>query len=508
LNIRTTEQIQQALVDSIRTADPTIALEDGNIVKDIVIDAPAAEFRLGYVVNKFVKFIQSVNGIALLEQDATFKSELATALAISETEITEATTITVPSTVTNDVDALIFDAINNLASNFNLTRTASSKARFIQQFFRQDNNSGSPITVPLGSTVQTIGTDPKVSTTITATAQIPTLDSVKGLFFTEETVEAELGGSSFNVAIGAIKQISPTISEATTTSNIEIAAIGQDNESNASLLDRIQASWAGKELSTVEGLSIFAKDFAGVIDAFVVDPSRDLFTRSSAGGADVYIQGNDLINDTQVVPFIIGTNQYLLEKQPATSIISVTGSISGVLSTSEFSLVEDTNSFAKSARALNKLDVSAASLTDGETLTVIYRYDKLIFDLQAAIETEANKVIAGDILFKQADQVLIDYTIDVETFSGQDPEAVITAQLSAFINGGTIGGVTYTGYVLSEDVKKTDSITQILLVEDVDSIDLDTLVIARRTGDTGLDPIVIADNEFARLGTITISSFS
>jgi len=508
LNIRTTEQIQDAIVASIRNADPTIALEDGNIVKDIVVDAPSAEFRLAAVVNKFVVFIQSVDGIALLEQDATFKSELATALAISETELTEATTITVPSSITNDVDALIFDVINKLASNFNLTRTAATKARFIQRFFRQDDNSGSPITTALGATVQTIGTDPIVFATITSTARVPILDSVTGLFFVEETVEAEAAGANANVALGSVKQISPTIGTATTTSNTEIAATGQDDESNSSLLARIQDSWAGKELATVKGLDIFAKDFSGVIDSFVVDPSRELFVRSSAGGADVYIQGSNLSTDTQEIPFIIGTDLYLLQRQPATSITSVTGSISGVLPTSDFSLDEDTNSFAKSARALNNLDVSAATLTDGEILTVVYRFDKLIFDLQAAIESEDNEVIAGDILFKQADEVLIDYTMDVATFSGQDPLAVITTQLSAFMNGGTVDGETFPGFVLSEDVQKSKAIDQILAVADVDSIDLDTLIIKRRTGDTGLDPIIIADNEFARLGTVTISSFT
>lgn len=504
MNIRTTQQIQNNIRDIIQSANSSVALEDGQIVKDIVIDAPSVELRNAYVIASYVRAIQSLDGIEELEDDDTFRTNLATALGVSNTELTEATTWTIPSTITNDIDALIYRDLNFLASNYNLTRTAATRARFIQRFYRADNNSSSPIQVPLSTSVQTLATTPLVFNTITSSSQSLTLNSINGLYYVEETIEASVAGASYNVALNSIRQISPVISQATTTTNTEIASSGADEESNSTLIQRIKDAWAGRELASITGLQNFVTSFSGISNSYVADPSDDLFTRASAGGADIFILGRNLTQYSESHTYRSGTNRYLLQLQPVTSITSVIGSVSGTVT--GFTLYESGGDYDKSARALNYLNLSSVSgLFDGETLTVLSYYDKNVYDVQAALGADANRVIASDFLAKYSDIVYIDHILEVTTFSGQDPSDDINEILSSFYNGGTVDGTTYSAKNLGENIEKSDVINLITELSDIDSLDTDTLSIVRRTGDDGSDPIVIEGNEYARLGRIVLT---
>ena len=505
-NIRTTQQIQDTLSEIIRNTDSSISLEDGQYTKDIVVDVPSSEFRSVYVVLKYVSLIQSTTGIAELTNDVVFKSELATALDISATELTDVTTWDIPDTITNDVDALIYRTLNYLASNFNLTRTSATSARFVQRFYRVDNNGGGSLTVPLGTSVQTLDSSPFVYQTVTSSAQVPTLDSTVGLYYVEETVEAVETGTTYNVALSAIKQISPVISQATSTTNSTVALIAQDEETDSSLISRVDDAWAGRELNTITGYELFAKSYSGVLDSKTADPSQpDLYTRNSAGGADIYIKGVNLVQQPDQVEYVLGTDLYLLQFQPATSVVSVIGSTSGAITGATLS--ESGGGYDKSARALNYLDLSGASVvpTDGEILTVNYYYDKLIYDIQAGLEADANKVIDADVLSKQGTAVYIDMVLNVVTFSGDDPSTEINSMVSALLNGGTYDGITYVGYLLGENLDKSDVYTLVGDIDDIDRINNSLSTIERRTGTSGADTIVMIGNEYAVLGTVTIT---
>lgn len=488
--------VRQRIADEIKLINSSMDVQQGHVIKDVVVDAPGQEFRHAYVLVDYVNTIKSLDGILGILDDAGYKEDLRIALDLDTTE---------------DVDVLISSDLDDLASVMGVTRKAAVSAKYMQRFYRTDNNSGNPLTIPVGTTVKTADGS-VVATVLASAAQIPVLDTTTGLYYVEEVVTVTIAGSSGNVAIGALKQLSPQIIEASSTSNTVLLTGGVDEETDEALIDRIRIVRKGRNLQTESGLLSIALGTAedsplSFQDALVVGPSNALMTRAYAGAVDIYTVGKNIQYVQERIYHSGGGTSYTLGYQPVESVISVDGSVSGAL---VFVTTLDTTSAVwGSTHAYTRIEVAGG--VDGEILTVTYRVDQAIIDAQRLMDSDEDFTIPGaDILFRQGSMATIDISVQVFYFGARtqgNVEADIQSDLAAFFDGGTTSNnVAKTAKKLGENVDWSDVVAIITAVDDVDRITLtgtNGIRFYKNSVRTYSDPISIADNEYARLGTVT-----
>ena len=490
--------IQQAVEKVISDNDPTIDLTTGTAVKDVVVDAPSTQMRALAVLTDFVGSIGSLDDLLFILSDEAYLDDLQESLP----ELTE-----------QQIKALISGYIDGLAANSGITRVAAVQAQYTQRFWRVDNNGGSPVTVPVGTQVQNLDGSIKAEVKI-STPQIPAIDTSRGLYFVSETVVAITTGGSGNTALESLSRFVAAIpSVATSTGNTALLVEGRDEENDADLAQRIKDSFKGRNLNTITGYKTLMKaDPLAFTDARVVGPGDALMTRLATGGIDIYAIGGEPATDSETQVYSSVKTFYLLSFQPALTIQSVVGSISGTIAPSAYQLSEDTGTFADSAKARNQLEVlTASAFSNGETLTITYTYDALVLAAQNQIESDDNNVPDADVLVKAATQVPINLDLEV-VLSGSVDEATVQSNIQAdfavFLAGGTTSrGTILASFGIGENIDKSDLLSVLTAVDGVDRIDLDTFLVSTVRGGTPTvettDPVVIADNEYARAGTVT-----
>lgn len=490
------ENIKDRIATTISTINSDMNVQQGHVIKDVVVDAPSEEFRYAYVLLDYVNTIKSLNGIANLLSNTTFKTDIMNALELDSL---------------TDVEDLISADLDDLASVFGVTRRAAISAKYMQRFYRSDDNSGSPITIPVGTTVKTA--DGSTSAAVTASVpQVPVLDTDNGLYYAEETVTATVDGTDGNVVLGSLKILSPQIGQATSTSNVSLLTSGVDEETDAALISRIENVRKGRNLQTKAGLENVALGTAedstlNFTDALVVDPSSALMTRAYAGSVDIYVVGKDVQTIEERINHIAAGTTYTLSNQPVESVISVAGSTSGPLA---YVFIQDVISAVYGSTRANSTLTVPGGLA-GEVLTVSYRIDQAIVDAQRLVDSDEDFIVSGaDILFRQGDQTTINIEIQVFYFGTRSQSLVkadIESDLAVFFAGGTTSnGERLTAKILGENIDRSDVLS---IVTDIDDVDRVTLIGANaiKFYKDGVlnsdDPIVVADNEYARAGTVT-----
>jgi hypothetical protein len=498
--------IENAIEAVITAADPAIDLTTGTAVKDIAVDAPATQMRALSVLMDFVGAIGSLQELLDILDDDTYISDLGDALP----ELTEA-----------QIRAIVSAYIDNLAGNYGLTRNAATQAQYRQRFYRADANGGAPLTITVGTQVQNL--DGSIKSEVQASvAQVPVLDSAKGMYYVEETVVSVTVGSGGNTALNSLVSFVAAIpSLATQTGNVSLLVAGADEENDAALVTRAKDSFRGRNINVDPGYRAIMKgDLKGAIaasplsftDAKVVGPGDVLMTRLATGGIDVYVIGSEPASKSEAQTYSSAQTDYLLSFQPASSIQSVVGSVSGTIAPAAYAFTADTSAFLGSARARNKMSVvTHASFSNGETITITYTYDSLILAAQNLMESDDFDVPDADLLVKLGTQVLINLTVEA-VLDGSVAVATVQANIQAdfatFLAGGTTTRTTvFSAFGLGKDIDKSDLLAVLAAVAGVDRIDLDTFVIVSvRAGvptTETTDPVVLADNAYARAGTVT-----
>lgn len=488
--------IRDRITETITNINSLMDVQQGHVIKDIVIDAPGQEFYYAYVLLDYVNTIKSLNGVEDLIDNESAKEDIRVALDLDTME---------------EVEDLISVDLDDLASVHGVTRRAATYAHYLQRFYRTDNNSGNTITIPVGTTVK-LADGTVVAAVESSVPQVPILDSETGLYYVEETVVATTAGTAGNVALNTLTIIAPQISQSTSTSNVTLLKEGANEETDSELIARIREVRKGRNLQTLAGLNNIALGTAEessleFYDSLVVDPTNSLMTRAYAGAVDIYVIGKNIQTfETRVEHEGDGT-EYTLPYQPVESIISVEGSVSGPLVS--VSYIDDSSAVYGSTRAYSSVAVFGG--VAGETLTITYRVDQAIVNAQRLIDSDEEFTVpAADILFRQGIQVSINVECEVFYYGERaqaEVEADIRADLAAFFDGGTTSNdERLASKNLGEDIDRSDVIN---IIGDVDDVDRVTI-----TGDSSIsfykdgvltesDPISIADNEYARLGTVT-----
>jgi len=334
------------------------------------------------------------------------------------------------------------------------------------------------------------------------------------MYYVEGTVEALVAGTAGNVSNGALSEFVVAITSlATSTANVELLSAGTDIQTDSQFSAVAKDSFRGRNINTRAGYKkILTSSPLAFSDAELVGPNDALMTRAPSGAVDIYVIGGEsaTVNETHL--YQSGTTEYLLALQPATSILSVVGSMSGNVSkTGNWSYLADTGAFAQSSKARNQLKILNPSVfVDDEVITVTYTYDSQIDDAQNLIESDEYDVPGNETLIKIGTQVTIDVDAEV-IYTGAVAQNTVKSNLQGdlakFFTGGTSSrGVELAFRGLNEDIDKSDLIAVMAAVSGVDRIDLDTLkVYTTRGGVKTLaptDPVPIVASEYARAGVI------
>lgn len=495
----TLQAIRNRMRSAINTIDSTVDTQQGTVVKDVVIDGPSTEIRNNYVVEDYVNRIKNIDEFISILSDDAYLEDLRVALGLTDTD---------------DVVALVELDLDDFADTFAIIRVAASKALYVQRFFRSDNNSGAPITIPLGTEVKT--PDGQVAAvTITSVAQVPIIDATSGLFYVEETVEATTSGTAGNVSLQTLTSMTPQLSQANATTNISLVQSGSDEESNETLVDRIKDARRGRNYPTDIGIQRLATgalegSTLSFVDAKVIGPTDSLMVRAPAGAVDVYVVGKSIVSLNEIINYDGTNDTYVLGVQPVETVSSATAAVTGSI---PYTFNNDvTGGFSGSTRATSSITLTQTSgLVTGEAVTVVYTYDSAIRNAQDIVNQGGEfHAPAMDLLFRQGVQAVIDIDLEVIQFGDRTQTEVQTdveTDLVAFFDGGTTSNnVVYPPKAIGEDIDRSDVIVVVAAVDDVDRITLTgpKVMVFRKDGVvTEVTPLPIDDNEYARLGVVT-----
>lgn len=461
--IKTTTQIIQDFLDYIQAYRPDADVTSGTVLKDIVIDAVA-----------------NILGIAYTELD----------------NIRQGYSINYESALNNT-------QIDDMASNWNLTRKVATAATGSVTF---RTTVTSPVTISSGVQVSTIrNSDGTYYSFQTTTSGSTALNSINGFYEVTLPVIAITAGTGSNVAAGTItvQNIAGIIS----CFNALAIAGGTNEETNAELVIRIQTASQARELGVVPGYMSLVEAISGVIEAIIITPdSTDCIRNIHGNEVDITIRGANYIEQDDVITFDqVDGLTVVLSKHPLYTGLSVIGKVSSNTYTFtedvEYNLLNDiVTDYRYSNQANDKLIwINGVTNPDNTTpYTIKYTYNKLVGDVQTVVDTEANHLIASDILIREAIPVTIDISLTAKIYSSNtiataatDIQTVLAAYISSLPMGSIIEQSDLVFYLRTQ-------------LSYIDNVILPFTKLCKR-GSSGVADIQLTKYEYA---TTDISSFN
>ncbi len=472
--IRDLDTIISDAVTFIQSKIPSLSLLTGTVARDVVIESPSQEFAGTYIELDRVQRQQTLN------DDTAFED----------------------------------DELTNLASSFGIDRILGVSATGTIVFrLPSFTIADGDIIIPAGTEVATAtsATNPvsvsfttDVSRTFVAASAASFFNPVTSFFEITAPITAVQTGIGGNVSVGTIVTIVSSVSGALQVANNLPTSNGSDAETNESLLARVRTKLVGNNVGTPDGLISLVDANSSIIDSLLIRPGDLELTRDEFGNAaDVIIIGETLVEVSEARVFTSGTLTYITARQP---VISVNSTIGGLVGATPFTFTEsvdyvvefDTTSLTRgTVRATSQIRFLGGTLPDaGSTFTIVYSVNTLVEDLQADLDSDANKIIGSDNLIREAVKVLIRIGATITVLPGfvkADVAAAATTNVANLLN--SIG--------LDTDVDQSDIIATIQNTTGVDSVGvpLDSIEVKRPTdiGFITVSDIDIARTEFGRV---------
>lgn len=316
------EALLQSTVNTIYQVNPEIAIQPGSVIRDVILDPflnEAARLRL---IMDFMHRATSLTSLLAIDDPNGSGTSIDASVSPYKTALQRAFFLLQPY----EVQQIIDQCFDKLASNFGITRLQGQRARGEATFFVRSRPTSS-IVIPLGTSL--LGGGFAFRTTASATISIENLatfyDPANRRYSVTLPIVADTAGVGGNVSPGGITRTE--IQDVSVTNSAPCFG-GTDQETNTQLALRTQNAIASVDTGTLRGYLKVASSVPGVEEAQVVSADDSFMLRdyhptngSKVGGCvDVWIRGVQAATVTDTFAFTYEVRQdvqFILADSPS-----------------------------------------------------------------------------------------------------------------------------------------------------------------------------------------------
>lgn len=300
------QQIVQDTVLSIYRSQPQVKFDPGSVLRDTFIDPFSVEAdRIRFIID-FLHNAQSFATLLLID-DPTLSG---TSVPVNQSGYKRALKQAFFLTNDLDVQTIIDNCFDKLASNYGVTRDSGKRARGEVTFYVRERPT-TPITRAIGTVVSGGGVRfiTTSSATITSVGSGASFSPTTGRYFARAFIQAESPGTDGNLAAGQIRTI------LSNTLKVEVlnegATFGGTNrESNRDLAVRAMGVLSSVDSGTLQGYTQNATQVPGVRQAWVIEAGHELMMRDRndsgrhvGGKVDIWLRGSSEAKVTDAFAF-------------------------------------------------------------------------------------------------------------------------------------------------------------------------------------------------------------
>lgn len=305
------QTILRSAVQTIYRTHPQLRVDPGSALRDTFLDPFTTEADRIRFIMEFLHNAQSFATLLLLDDPSLSGTSIPVAQSSYKTALRQAFFLSSD----DDVQAIIDNACDKLASNYGVTRDAGKRARGEVTFY-VTAKPGATIYRAIGTVVS--GGSANFRTTSTA-AIVPSgggrnFNPATGRYFCRAFIQAESPGTAGNLAAGQIRTIQAN------TLNVQVvnegATFGGTNrESNRDLATRAMRVLSSVDSGTLQGYKTNALNVPGVNQVAVIQAGNALMMRDRnsdgrhvGGKVDLYLRGRSeaKVTDTFAFSFEVG----------------------------------------------------------------------------------------------------------------------------------------------------------------------------------------------------------
>ena len=527
--IRTYDEIVTDLMTYILQSNEKADISPGQVLRDIVINAPA------YVMQDLYSQIDSVRQAQTLQNASTMSIQ--------------------------DMD--------NMAFNYGIIRKDAVKS-FGSVTFYTTTQPLVDMTIPAGTIVGTSsinGTTQINFITLSAVNFVAALESSyynpnhnQGQWELTVNVQAQNGGTSGNVGPYTINSTVNSDLPFQVTNYSSING-GTDQESNTNLAIRVLNTFLGNNKGTRNGYYGTATSQDNVLDALVVGPGDPLMQRDGGlgGKVDIWVITSDIAStqlDSSTQPSLtfdwnnaaqsLNGYKFVFPVLPLdiNSPVVISGTtypsnpLNGVLlyeknnpapsglayvNAGEYHYTLYSSNDLDTAHSVQANDYiywnnitmenlrtypSGLNTQNGLTVDITYSYNQAIDDLQTTLNSDSNKILTADVLAKVANEILVDVYCNVNLLPNYQVTPNTQQQTINNINQAVVNFIDTMK--MGTKLEKSDLVQIIHEVPGVDNVVLNTVQITKRyqpiynIPNQTVENIYPASNEYLVAGVINV----
>lgn len=459
VNIPTLDQQLKTIRARILALNPNINTLPGSVAGDLFLVPQAESDVQQLAVSYYLNAQKSVNGLLALKVDTNMLTIIAAALNKNVSDIL------------NEIST----SLNELGSNFSLTRNPATAASGFVYFVRFVPPT-TDITISANSIVRSVnGTQYTTTQTVTMYKVNNNYNNVLSGWAISVPVTATSPGASTNAAAYTITTLVSPVNGFTAVANTSALTGGSDLESDEAFGSRILLSWQAKGRLTKAGLrQLITSTYPGV-EVYVAPPGDPLSLRGE-GRTDIYVRGpesSELKTETFSEPYNSAIYGSAIRPtfQPIINLDTFT-------SGQAFLQVDNQTVLSGSVQAQDAFRFTSNPSGTPWSVTIGYYYNSLISKIQNLFNSDDNAPInqidptttltalETPILVKAASVLAIDYSAPIMVLPGYTKANVISTvvtNLTNFINDQTINPMGTTIYQtdLNEVVEKSEGVLRL-----------------------------------------------
>ena len=306
------QQIVRQQVSSIYRTQPQVRVDPGSALRDTVIDPFAFEAdRIRFIID-FLHNAQSFATLLLID-DPTLTGD---SIPVNQSSYKQALREAFHLTTDDQVQQIIDNAFEKLASNHGVTRDGGKRARGEVTFFVTDRPTTS-ITKSIGTVLSGGGVEFRSTSTglITTTGVGRNFNPSTGRYYGRAYIQADAAGTAGNLAPNQITVISGNDLNVRVTNESRTFG-GTDRQSNRDLALEALRVLSSVDSGTLQGYINNAINTPGVAQVAVISAGHALMMRDRnedgrhvGGKVDLYLRGESEAKVTDVFAFSFETRE-------------------------------------------------------------------------------------------------------------------------------------------------------------------------------------------------------